>query len=478
MQGRNPSFDKIDDGVDSAKSVMGSSISAVNPSNLGSSDGLHLPLFPGFKSRIFPLLLLYWIVAIAISLLYGSGVPLVIAGWLSPTTIMLWPVGRGMGLKYIQYRTPWFIGSVLSMSGVPLSVLWIVSTPMTDQVTKHVALVILIAVVIGFFGVEVAHEKAFGKPLKMFFRPDLILGPNRILAGGLAALAIGMKFMFTNAPPGDTPVGNWYAFFIIIILGLYQLIPLRGLVKMRTMVSRMLYDKKRGFGITALKELYLIVAISLMLFAAHNFFGGVVPFTRQVLAGSVEGTVIMILAGAFVVLVRAWYKKHIGDPFFKETISQSVWKDLILAIGMTAYFYGYVNVMVDHFPRTLNLGTNTYLSELGLGLYLWGLILLIPLRAWARQNQQRGIIEQMVGAMLPSLDDEQRTRIMKKVLSAILDLPEHRRLKVVRSIVKTLGRMNPVDRDKVMSTQLYVLSSLPAGKRLLMIKAMDKTIMG
>jgi len=84
----------------------------------------------------------------------------------------------------------------------------------------------------------------------------------------------------------------------------------------------------------------------------------------------------------------------------------------------------------------------------------------------------------MVGAMLPSLDDEQRTRIMKKVLSAILDLPEHRRLKVVRSIVKTLGRMNPVDRDKVMSTQVYVLSSLPAEKRLLMIKAMDKTIMG
>jgi hypothetical protein len=186
----------------------------------------------------------------------------------------------------------------------------------------------------------------------------------------------------------------------------------------------------------------------------------------------------MILAGAFMVLVRAWYKKHIGDPFFKETVSQSVWKDLILVIGMTAYFYGYVNVMVDHFPRTLNLGTNTYLSEIGLGLYLWGLILLIPLRAWARQNQQRGIIEQMVGAMLPSLDDEQRTRIMKKVLSAILDLPEHRRLKVVRSIVKTLGRMNPVDRDKVMSTQVYVLSSLPAEKRLLMIKAMDKTIMG
>lgn len=452
-------------------------ILASNPSNLESSGSLKLPLFPGFKSEILPLLLIYWIVAIIFSLSFRSGVPLVIAGWLSPTTIMLWPVGRRVGLKYIQYRTPWFIASVLSMTGVPLSVLWIIYTPLSDQVTKHVALVILIAVIIGLFGVEVAHGRAFGKPVRMFFRPDLILGSNRILAGGLAALAIGMKFMFSNAPPGDTPVGNWYAFFVIIVLGLYQLIPLRGLIKMRTMVSRVLYEKKRGFGITALKEFYLVFAISLMLFAAHNFFGGVVPFSRNVLAGSVEGGAIMLVAGAFVIFVRAWYKKHIGDPFFKETIRQSVLKDIILVVGMTAYFYGFINVMVGNYPRTLNLGANTYLTLIGAGLYIWGVILLIPLRAWARQNQQRAMIGQMVGAMLPSLDDKKRTLTIQMVINSVLGLPEKHRLNVMKSMIKTLGQIGQEDRDKIMMTQLNVLSSLPTEKRLLMMKTMDKALM-
>ncbi|MDG6933680.1 MAG: hypothetical protein JRN68_03180, partial [Nitrososphaerota archaeon] len=196
---------------------------ASNPSNFESSGGLKLSLFPGFKNEILPLLLLYWVVAIILSLSFRSGIPLVIAGWLSPTTIMLWPVGRRVGLKYIQYRTPWFIASVLSLAGVPLSVLWIIYTPLSDQAAEHVALVILIAVIIGLFGVEVAHARAFGKPVRMFLGPDLKVGSNRILAGGIAALVIKTKFMFPNAPPGDTPVGNWYAFFVIIALGLYQL---------------------------------------------------------------------------------------------------------------------------------------------------------------------------------------------------------------------------------------------------------------
>jgi len=389
---------------------------------------------------------------------------------------MLWPVGRKLGLRYTDYRTPWFIASVASMAGVPLTVGWIISTPFADQLTKHVAIVALISVVIGLFGVEVAHKGGFGKPVRMFFRPDLILGSNRILAGGLAALAIGMKFMFSNAPPGDTPVGNWYAFFMIIVLGLYQLIPLRGLIKLRTMVSRMVYDKYRGLGITALKEFYLIVGISLMLFAAHNFFGGVTPFSRNVLAGSSQGLAIMVISAAFVIIARSLYKRHIGDPFIKETIGQSLVKDVILAGGMSVYFYGYINVMVGR--AVFNSGPSLYLSLIGLGLYLWGLILLIPLRAWARQNQKFGLMRQMVEVMLPSLNEELRSKVMGKVVYAVSELPEERRNKMVQDMATFVGEMNQADREKVMKTQMQVLSSLSPEKRMDMMKAMDRALLG
>jgi len=447
-----------------------------NTTSLSKTAGLGLPYFPGFKNRILPVLAVYWVVAAILSIVYSSGLPLVIAGWLSPTTIMLWPVARRFGFSYLEYRTPWFIASVVSMAGVPLTVGWIISIPFTDAFTKYLALIILIVLVIAGFGVEAAHKRAFGKPVKMFFRPDLILGPNRILAGGLASLAIGMKFMFTNSPPGNVPIGNWYAFFMIIVLGLYQLIPLRGLTKMRTMVSRMLFDTKKGYGVTVLKELYLVGAITIMLFAAHNFFAGVTPFSRNVLAGSTPGLIIMILSGTATVLLRAWYKKKIGDPFFVETAAQSILKDIILVVGMTIYFYGYVNVMVGGFPRTINSGQYGYLTLIGAGLYAAGVILLIPIRAWARQNLKFGIMQQMMHVLIPSLDSESRKKVVKKVILAISQMPEKMRLQMVKFHIQNLESMQEEDRNKIMMTQLEVLSELPPENRERMIRAMDKAM--
>lgn len=52
------------------------------------------------------------------------------------------------------------------------------------------------------------------------------------------------------------------------------------------------------------------------MFSFHNFFGGVIPFTRNVLAGSNEGLAVMVVAALFIILVKSWYKKYrIGDPF-------------------------------------------------------------------------------------------------------------------------------------------------------------------
>jgi hypothetical protein len=462
--------------VPSDKRNLGGAVAASNVRVTNGGVTGRLPMFPGFSTNILPVLVAYWVVASGVAAAYSSGLPLVIAGWLSPTTIMLWPVGRKFGLKYTDYRTPWFLASVASMAGVPLCVFWIISTPMSDPFEKYLALVLLISVVIGLFGVETAHREAYGKPLRMFFRPDLILGSNRILAGGLAALAIGMKFMFSDAPPGDVPHGDWFAFFFIIVLGLYQLIPLRGLIKMRSTLTRMLHGGA-GLGTTLLRELYLIAGVSLMLFSAHNFFGGAVPFTRNVLRGSELGAIDMVAAAIFVILLRSWYKRRVGDPFFKETVRQSLIKDLILVVGMSAYFYGFIAVMVGGFPRPLNLGANLYLSLIGLGLYLWGLILLIPLRAWARQNQKTGIMQQMMAVILPSLDSAEKNAAIRKILTGLLALTDSELAKAAKLMVSVLGKLPEEQRGSVMDAQMRVLAELPAEDRLRMMRAMDYAMM-
>jgi len=432
-----------------------------------------IPLFPQFTTRILPLLAIYWIVGSVSAVLFKTGIPLVLAGWLTPTTIMLWPVGRRYGLAYKDYRTPWFIASVVSMAGVPITVFWIITTPFSDVIAKYAALFLLIVLVIGFFGVEASSRRTYGKPLNMFFRPDLIMGSNRMLAGGLAAMAIGMKFIFSNGPPGDTPIGNWYAFFFIIVLGLYQIIPLRGLLKMKTMVNRMIYGRGGSYVTTLLKEVYFVVAISLMLFGAHNFFGGVTPFSKNVLAGSIPGLVIMIISGTLCVVIRSLYKRHIGDPFIRERFGQSILKDLILVIFMTFYFYGFINVMVGHFPRIPNVGDSTYLTLIGITLYLWGVALLVPLRAWGRRNAKFGIMEQMMTVVLPALKREERKRVMGKIVDGITSLPEKSMEKIVRFHLSTLLKMPPEERAALMETQMEVLSELPPEKRTRMMIAMD-----
>lgn len=437
-------------------------------------------LFPGFRRRVLPLLAAYWIACGALSAAYSTGLPLVVAAWLTPTTVMLWPVGRRFGLWYNDYRTPWFLASVLSMAGVPVAVGLLMSAPYGDggYWVRYAALITLIACAVGLCGVFSSHRKNFGKPMRAFFRPDLIMGVNRTLAGGLASMAIGMKFIFSDAPPGDLPHGNWYAFLLVIVIGLYQLIPLRGLVKMRLTISRMVWGKGGGYGVSALKELYLLAALTGMLFAAHNFFGGVTPFTRNVLAGSTGGILTMLASGSTLVLLRAWYKRRIGDPFFVEKLRQSVTKDGILAGLLTVYLYGYVNVMVGGFPRVPNAGHTFYLTVIGLSLYAWGLTLLIPLRAWARRNQLHGVIPQMLHTILPSLEDEVRVRALAKVLNGVAGLQWNKAVEVVKIVARSLGELPQGEREKVVDSQLLALASLTAEKRAFVMKAMDAATRG
>jgi len=438
-------------------------------STIKSIQELGLPMHPSFRKKILPLLILYWIIAVVLAIV-GQPAALVVALWGSITTIMLWPVSEHYG----EGRKPWFVIGVLSMIGIPLFGYMIISA--TSATVKFAALLALV-VDIGIWGVPLCMKNAFGKPVKMLFRPDLLLGDGRILAGGIVAVGLGIKLIFTNAPHGDVPIGNWYALFFVIVFGLLQIIPMRGMWKIRNRISAILFNKSTSLTATALREIYLFVAITLLLFGFHNFFGGVIPFTKNVLAGSIPGLLIMLASASATVILRSWYKKNvIGAPFIVESYSQSLVKHAIFAVGLIIFMYGFVNVMVGGFPRVPNSGSFQYLTIIGGVLVAYGVIMLVPVRSWAQGNQRDAIVGQMVYAILPRLESKHRALVMKKVIDAVAGLSEKRRSKMVKVMVNSLKLLHKNERDAVMQTQIDVLSELPADKRLALMKAIDEAI--
>jgi hypothetical protein len=429
-----------------------------------------LPTFPDFFRTLLPLILGIWTVALVLTFSIPTlsagvwgGVLLVVAAWATPTLLMLWPVGQREGRPYIECRRGAFLLSVASMAGIPVAVGIVLLAPPTDAGLRIGGIVALLTFIIGFGGIPACIRIARGSPVRMFFRPDLVLGTNRVLAGGLVAIAIGMKFMFTDAPPGDVPHGNWYAFAFLIVLGLYQLIPIRGMIKVKTRMLRMTTGRARGFLATAGKEFYLLGILTLMLFFAHNFFGGVIPFTMNVLKGSAFGLELMLISGAVLVVARSAYKMHIGDPFFRETVQQSLLKDLLLLIGVTVYLYGYLNVMVGH--TAINSGPQAYLAWIGLGLYAWGVVFLLPVRAWARIREQQGILEQMVHVILPSLSEPSRDRTVEGLVRSLTRSPPSQAERMVGLMKEALTRAPPASQEKIVGSQMKALARLPAGDR-------------
>jgi hypothetical protein len=424
---------------------------------------------PGFR-RLLPVLVIYWVLTSVITLL-GQPAGLVIGSWATVTTIMLWPVGRTLGRGYFSYRAAWFVVGVGSMVGIPMFGYLIVSSP--NPAVRLLALFGL-AVDIGAWGIPASTRRAFSDPIHMFFRPDLIFGDGRLLAGGIVAIGLGMKFIFSDMPPGNVPIGNWYAIFFVILFGLIQMIPLRGMWKMRNRVSSIAFDKWDGYWITAARESYLLVAATALMFGFHNFFGGVSPLTRNVLVGSGEGLALMLASALFIVIVRPWYKKYvIGDPFLVESFGQSLVKHYILVVGLVGFVYGYLHVMLGGFPRAPNAGEDLYLSVLGLATLAWGIALLVPVRAWAQANQRSAMMGQMVQVLLPALDDQSRGAAVSKVVRAVSQLPKDARLRIVKEMLGHLGSMAGPDREKVMKALIGSVSSLPPEGRVAMMRAMD-----
>ncbi len=430
---------------------------------------LGIPLFPGFLRRVLPVLAVYWFAAFFVTLL-GYPMALVIAVWATATTIMVWPVASGHA-RYLTIRHPWFLVAVASMADIPIASYFMIGP--TSSLIKYIALISLV-VDIGIWGIAASLKRVFGKPLKMLFRPDLLFGDGRILAGSIVAIGFGMKFMFTNMPPGNVPIGQWYAIFAAMVLGLIQIIPLRGMMKMRNGMSRMLFGRMNSLWATMVHELYLVVAVFAIMFSFSNFFAGVIPFTKNIMAGSNLGLTLIIVSSLFIIIVRSLYKKYtVGDPFAFETRRQSVVKNAILAIGLVGFVYGLIIFMVGGGLRTVNTGANAYLTIMGASLLTWGVILLVFIRSWAQENRRAAITAQTVEILLPNVSEDVRRRAMSKMMPVIAHMPKERRIEVVGWMMNAMSEMPEHNRMKVMKTQMLVMSELADEERKAIMEAQN-----
>lgn len=457
--------------------------------------GTDLPFLLGFRNDLAPALAAIWVVAGALFVATGWPAWLVVALWASVTTIMLWPVGRRLQIPYSTYRRPLFVLGVLSMASLPaLGIALDLLPPNTKEaasLSRLAALVAAILVLTGF-SVLAAARGAIGRPLPMFFRPDILFGDGRVLATGIIALGISFRLLLGGLPPAEpqlpAPNGSWWGILFAIGLGLVQIIPLRGMLKLRMRLARVSLGRWTGWGAVVVRETYLILAVLAVLYGFHNVFMGKTPLVDQTLIGleadrfaeaGLPGLVSLVLAGLFLVFVRGGYKRRIGDPFLRETRRQTVAKQALFVVGIVWLLYSFGVIMTGRpFLRAPLVNTAPAPLILGLALFVWGVLLVGPIRAWAQRNQRLALIGQMATVLLPAMAPGQRKAVMLRVMDGLAHCSTPDRIAYVSAMLDELGRAPAEVRSLMDALRVECLAELPSDTRRRLMVAMDAAMFG
>lgn len=218
--------------------------------------GIQLPVLVGFRDEILPVLVAYWVVAALLYLRFGREWAFPVAVWATVTTIMLWPVGRRLCRRYLSYRTPLFILGVLSMAYIP----FLGFALETDWSFTTKALIFFGAIAdLTLFAILPSLRPAIGRPIEMFFKPDLLFGDGRVLCCGIISLVAGMRYMFGPIPvePFPLPVWNWWGILLAMLGGFIPMIPVRGMVKLWMRMAGMMRERWQGWRAVVVREVML-----------------------------------------------------------------------------------------------------------------------------------------------------------------------------------------------------------------------------
>lgn len=466
-----------------------------------------IPIYLGFKREILPVLLLLWAAFVTGWSLTGQPIFWALIPWATVTTLMLWPVARRLGRAYLSYRSVLFVLGVLSMA-------WIIVTGLVLQsglpYAVKLAVFLFLPIDLTVFAILPSLKWAIGRPVRMFFRPDLVFGDGRVLCCGTLALVLGLRYFVGHPPPEGIPIPipkwDWWAILWAITLGFIPLIAIRGVLKILLRLRRIRDEVWGGWGSTLVRELLLVATVMMIGFGFHNAFKGFTPFVESHTAFHQYSwvPVLGILLGtAWLVLVRGGYKRAIGEPFIRETIGQTFVKEILYVAGIIVVMWSFMSMLDTELSDIERAGYQhlTWLGDqpmpgeehhaagatwpasgfilpgikgiilgpwnwVGLALVAWGVVVLVPFRVLAQHYQRHAIVAQMAAVILPTFGEAQRGRILRKVMDALDAMPTKRAGGYMHAMLEGLDATGSAETRALMArSRVEVLASCAAPTR-------------
>lgn len=448
-----------------------------------------LPILLEVKEGILPAVLIIWTALVTGFVVWRWQWAIPVAVWATVTTIMLWPVGRKLARRYLSYRTPFFILGVISMAYIVFAG-FMLQWARVPFLWKSIIFWGLVAD-LTIFGILPGLRMGIARPLPMFFRPDLIFGDGRVLCCGIIAMVLGLRYIIGSPPmgvPWPIPKWNWWAILIAMATAFIPMIPLRGVTKLLMRIRRLRDDTWGGWGAVFLRESFLVVTALGIGYGFHNAFLGAVPFTipiRTDAPGFWTAIAIIAFAAVWLIFVRGAYKRHIGDPFIKETIGQSFVKQIVLVVGLIPLYYGFMSLLhmdAMHLQGGVGSlrvpGNMALIWPVGLPILLWGLAVLIPFRVLIQYYQREALVAQMAAVILPSFAPEQRRRVLVKILRALAQMPEGDRYRYMRIMQRAIGQADKQVRAVMTVARLEALAEIAEEDRRACMRTMDRVLAG
>ncbi len=443
-----------------------------NTAPLATAGGrVDLPVFPRFGQEVLPALAVWWAVMLGLILRVDEYF-LVIGLVGTPSLVMLWPAGRTLGRRYLSYRpVPWILG-IITMWMIPATGLVITETGWSFNVKS--AVFFALPAVIAFGGILVALPwTQSSPPIRMFFRPDLLFGDGRTLVGGTLMMVLGIRYLFAGHPTGvdwALPVWNWYSLAFGIAFGIIPMVLMRGMLKLLQRIMRMRDSMFLGYPSIAFREWVLLFFALNFGFAFHHLFIGRTVFSTIGEPGAYPingqfgvGLALIVFAAWWMVAVKGRLKKRIGEPFFMETIPQTLLKQTFFTIAWTAFFYGYMSVLNGTAFGDLQ-GWNEQ-TAVGLGFLLSGIAVLTIGRTIAQHYQRRGMLAHFVGVILPSQPERARERMLESILRGMANWQVRKQEEAWAAIDQTWQQIGAADRMAVATSLASVFEQMPEAER-------------
>jgi hypothetical protein len=448
-----------------------------------------LPILVGLREEILRALAIIWGVLIVGFITLRWEWAFAVGVWATVTTIMLWPVGKRLGRAYTSYRTIWFVLGVLSMAYIPFAGI-VLQSDLSFDVKSAIWFGLPIDLTV--FAIIPSFRFAIGKPIRMFFRPDLIFGDGRILCCGIVAVVLGMRYIIGSPPmgaPWPIPKWNWWAITFAMVVGFIPMIPLRGMTKLLMRLGRLGFNRWRGWGAVIVRETFLVVTALAIGYGFHNAFLGATPFTIPINTAHPDfiPALLITFAGAlWIILARGWYKRHvIGDPFIRETPGQTLVKSVLLVVGLVVLFYGFMSILhMDTMHINAGVGGLRRPSNwaglwwIGGPFFLWGAIVLTLFRVLGQIAQRRALVEQMATVILPAQAPEVRHAVLLNMMEGLADCPAAQREDYMRVMQAALSAAPQEVRAMMTTLRMECLAELPGEKRRTLMQTMDAVMAG